>query len=192
MAPWGTSGIYRYDPLLPVRTPNEEDGILTADELSGLFFVFQGAPAPAIASILPSATSAPDTIRVVLFKDSGLQYGNSSSGGKIRGGNSLLGDVYVFLRNSDPQGALVAAHEGGHLLALDHTPGPFAQAVKADLPNNQSPVFPTDTRYTSKPKPNVALLEAGAPDGGLPWPFGRWMQKEDWERANNAAEGLTQ
>ncbi len=197
---WGLAeflGVYRFDGLLPVRSP---DGVLTENEKSGLVGTQANAPAPALGSLLPAAIAASDTIPILLFKDSGLPYDANNLSGPKRRGLSGNGRVFLFLRNLEPHAAVAAAHEVGHILdAHDSDDGhdnptvtpPFPSAVMNEFPYGVSPAPPTDTRYPANPRPNVALMQGGWPTGeGLPWPYGRWMRHEDWDDANSTAESF--
>ena len=197
---WGLAEfltVYRYDGLLPARSP---DGLLTENEKSGLIGTHADAPPPALGSLLPAATAASDTIRIILFKDSGLPYDSENFSGPKKRALSSNGAVFLFARNLDPNVAVAAAHEVGHILdAHDTGDGhdnptcipPFPSAVMTDLPYNALPTPPSDTRYAASPRPAVALMQGGWPTGGgLPWPYGRWMRRENWNDANNTAKSL--
>jgi hypothetical protein len=186
-----------YSDQLPSRV---SDGRLSIEEKTALFDPFGSRPGIA-DGIFPVQRGDPQNRRIIFIKESGVPYDsvNAPNGPMVRG---LSGGIVLFVRNLPQQVGVAAAHEVAHTLgglstADDdggggHDQPPFSYAVTVDQPHGVPPVHPGNEIYQHKPTPNQALMQSGSPESaGLPWVYGRWMRRQDWEIANLAAGGIT-
>lgn len=202
--PYDTRGFtehWRYSASAQSRA---SDGKLDNREQGALFDDFEyssnNKENAAIDDVVPIKLGDANVFRVFIIKESGIPYGEEYPGLMIRGfaGNGL------FAKNLQRklQISIAAAHEIGHVLKLSrprgipggddeggHDQPPYSYAVAQDHPNNLFPVHPGNSPFLVKIAPNRALMQAGTPESeGLPWVYGRWMCKKDWELANTSAK----
>ena len=138
-------------------------------------------------------------IPVFLVKQSGIPYDPFDPNSLfVRASASSLSQeqepqVFIALKDSQGYAEIAIAHEIGHVLGLstanddddDHDNPPYPAQVDSDVSNLDPPLPPPG--HLSEP--NAALMQGGAPVGGLlPWPWGRWMRHQDWRAANELAE----
>ncbi len=212
--PYDTRGYSQekgYSTDLPART---SDGKLDSDERRAFMEEKWEPPIPPatepikhdapIDTLFPVKIGNPDTHVVIIFKESGMPYGEDYPGLMQRG----FAGSGVFARNlqQKTQISLVVAHEIGHELGLSkagvnedgddrggHDQPPYSIPIARDHTNGVAPVHPGNSFVKHKSAPNRALMQAGTPEGTaalfeLPWIYGRWIRWEDWKWANERAK----